>query len=153
MSDAKMIHNRIRSRLSRAMRRDRYALTRELDRIEKSMARDSRDASLKRLNVLEKKLDLSAERKARRKAGIPRITYPEALPITARKDEIIGAIRRNPVVVITGETGSGKTTQIPKMCLDRPHPAPACRGDHGRPADRGGNGRTSGPVRGLQDPL
>jgi ATP-dependent helicase HrpA len=118
MSDAKMIRNRIRSRLSRAMRRDRYALTRELDRIEKSMARDSHDASLKRLNVLEKKLDLSADRKARRKAGIPRITYPVSLPITARKDEIIGAIRRNPVVVITGETGSGKTTQIPKMCLE-----------------------------------
>ncbi len=118
MSDAKMIQNRIRSRLSRAMRRDRYAIMRELDRIEKAMGKDSHDASLKRLNVLEKKLDLSAERKARRKAGIPRITYPEALPITARKDEIIGAIRRNPVVVITGETGSGKTTQIPKMCLE-----------------------------------
>ena len=41
-----------------------------------------------------------------------------ALPIVERKDDIIAAIRKHPVVVITGETGSGKTTQIPKMCLE-----------------------------------
>ena len=54
----------------------------------------------------------------RQNAPLPRITYPEALPITARKEDIIRAIRRHPVVIITGETGSGKTTQIPKMCLE-----------------------------------
>ena len=48
----------------------------------------------------------------------PKITYPAALPITSKKSEIIDAIRKNRVVVITGETGSGKTTQIPKMCLE-----------------------------------
>lgn len=118
MSDAKTIHDRIRSRLSRAMRRDRNALARELDRIEKAMGEEPSEACLRRLNALEKKLNLSAERKARRKAGVPRITYPETLPITARRNEIIETIRRKPVVVITGETGSGKTTQIPKMCLE-----------------------------------
>ena len=41
------------------------------------------------------------------------------LPITARKDEIVAAIRAHQVIVIAGETGSGKTTQIPKMCLRR----------------------------------
>ncbi len=46
------------------------------------------------------------------------ITYPAALPITGRRDDIIRAIRKHRVVVITGETGSGKTTQIPKMCLE-----------------------------------
>jgi len=55
---------------------------------------------------------------ASRCARIPKITYPESLPITAKKDEIIHAIKRHRVVVITGETGSGKTTQIPKMCLE-----------------------------------
>jgi ATP-dependent helicase HrpA len=54
----------------------------------------------------------------RRITVIPKITYPEALPITARRESIIEAIRKNRVVVITGETGSGKTTQIPKMCLE-----------------------------------
>jgi ATP-dependent helicase HrpA len=53
-----------------------------------------------------------------RLAQIPRITYPEALPITAKKNDIVEAIKSHRVVVITGETGSGKTTQIPKMCLE-----------------------------------
>jgi ATP-dependent helicase HrpA len=53
-----------------------------------------------------------------RRICLPRIVYPPFLPILKRKDDIIAAIRRHPVVVITGETGSGKTTQIPKMCLE-----------------------------------
>jgi ATP-dependent helicase HrpA len=53
-----------------------------------------------------------------RKAKVPKILYPPELPITARKDDIVAAIRANQVVVIAGETGSGKTTQIPKMCLE-----------------------------------
>jgi ATP-dependent helicase HrpA len=53
-----------------------------------------------------------------RKASVPKISYPADLPITARKDDIVAAIRANQVVVIAGETGSGKTTQIPKMCLE-----------------------------------
>ena len=56
--------------------------------------------------------------KPRQSPSLPRITYPASLPIVARKEDIIRAIRRHPVVVITGETGSGKTTQIPKMCLE-----------------------------------
>src|ERR1035438_3066448 len=54
-----------------------------------------------------------------RQANVPKVSYPPELPITARKDDIVAAIRANQVVVIAGETGSGKTTQIPKMCLDR----------------------------------
>ncbi len=50
--------------------------------------------------------------------ALPQVAYPAALPISARKDEIIAAIRRHQVVIIAGETGSGKTTQIPKMCLE-----------------------------------
>lgn len=46
------------------------------------------------------------------------IRYPEDLPISMRREEIIDSIRSNQVVVIAGETGSGKTTQLPKMCLD-----------------------------------
>jgi ATP-dependent helicase HrpA len=55
-----------------------------------------------------------------------RIEYPPELPISARADEIIAAIRENQVLVLAGETGSGKTTQIPKMCLV------AGRGETGR---------------------
>lgn len=49
---------------------------------------------------------------------MPVIRYPEDLPITARRDEIVAAIRREQVVILAGETGSGKTTQLPKMCLE-----------------------------------
>lgn len=50
--------------------------------------------------------------------AVPAITYPEQLPVSARKDDIADAIRDNQVVIIAGETGSGKTTQIPKICLE-----------------------------------
>lgn len=49
---------------------------------------------------------------------VPDIEYPDSLPVSARKDDIAEAIRDNQVVIIAGETGSGKTTQIPKICLE-----------------------------------
>lgn len=48
----------------------------------------------------------------------PRIAYPPDLPVVARRDDIVAAIKKHPVVVVTGETGSGKTTQIPKFCIE-----------------------------------
>ena len=59
----------------------------------------------------------AAARAARREA-MPPITYPPELPVSQRKDEIMAAIRDHQVVIIAGETGSGKTTQIPKICLE-----------------------------------
>ncbi|MCK6210262.1 ATP-dependent RNA helicase HrpA [Georgenia sp. EYE_87] len=53
-----------------------------------------------------------------RRAALPRITYPEQLPVSARREEIAAAIRDHQVVIVAGETGSGKTTQIPKICLE-----------------------------------
>jgi ATP-dependent RNA helicase HrpA len=50
--------------------------------------------------------------------GMPAISYPAELPVSQRKDEIAAAIREHQVVVIAGETGSGKTTQLPKICLE-----------------------------------
>lgn len=54
----------------------------------------------------------------KRRASLPRPSYPSDLPISQHKDDIVKAIREHQVVVIAGETGSGKTTQIPKMCLE-----------------------------------
>ncbi|MBV8626848.1 MAG: ATP-dependent RNA helicase HrpA, partial [Paraburkholderia sp.] len=48
---------------------------------------------------------------------VPPVTFPEALPVSARRDEIARAISQNQVVIVSGETGSGKTTQLPKICL------------------------------------
>ncbi|HCT43796.1 MAG TPA: hypothetical protein DF699_01125, partial [Phycisphaerales bacterium] len=53
-----------------------------------------------------------------RKANTPKVTYAEELPVSERREEIIQAIRDNQVVIVCGETGSGKTTQLPKMCLE-----------------------------------
>src|SRR5206468_3779540 len=59
----------------------------------------------------------SAERRAARAARRPVISYPADLPVAQRADEIAAAIREHPVVSVCGETGSGKTTQLPKICL------------------------------------
>jgi len=50
--------------------------------------------------------------------SLPRISYPDELPVSARREDIAEAIRRHQVVVVAGETGSGKTTQLPKICLE-----------------------------------
>ena len=49
--------------------------------------------------------------------GARRVTFPEHLPVAARREEIMEAIAEHQVVIVAGETGSGKTTQLPKMCL------------------------------------
>ncbi|HXJ59601.1 MAG TPA: ATP-dependent RNA helicase HrpA [Verrucomicrobiae bacterium] len=76
---------------------------------------DTHDAILDRLLAQAR---ASVALRERRRREVPSIVYPAELPITSRKDEIVAAIRNHQVVVIAGETGSGKTTQIPKMCLE-----------------------------------
>ena len=49
---------------------------------------------------------------------MPKVSYPEELPVSARREDLLAAIRDNQVVIVAGETGSGKTTQLPKMCLE-----------------------------------
>lgn len=63
-------------------------------------------------------IERAERRVAERRAGVPAVTYPEALPVSQRKDDILAAIRDNQVVIVAGETGSGKTTQLPKICLE-----------------------------------
>ncbi len=53
-----------------------------------------------------------------RAASCPKITYPESLPVSQKKQDILAAIRDHQVVIVAGETGSGKTTQLPKICLE-----------------------------------
>ncbi|MFJ9211526.1 ATP-dependent RNA helicase HrpA [Streptomyces sp. NPDC102264] len=60
----------------------------------------------------------AAERTRLRRARMPAVSYPEQLPVSQKKDLILEAIRDHQVVIVAGETGSGKTTQIPKICLE-----------------------------------
>jgi len=104
----------LRRRLDHVMLRDRRRLGRRLDGL-----RRTRDVA-KRTHALEKvAVDLARaeQRIAQRRASVPTITYPD-LPVSARRDDIAAAIRDHQVVVVAGETGSGKTTQIPKILLE-----------------------------------
>jgi len=71
--------------------------------------------------LLEKvlqRVQASHQRMQQRQDTLPRPAYDPELPITARREDIVAAIRAHPVVVVAGETGSGKTTQLPKFCLE-----------------------------------
>ncbi|MBC8432994.1 MAG: ATP-dependent RNA helicase HrpA [Desulfobacterales bacterium] len=112
------IIKQIESRLPAALAADRHAISREIARIKSYRAKSPADAKTqKRLFHLEKRLQASIKKRAWRQENRPDPNYDPALPITAKKDEIIDAVAGNPVVIISGETGSGKTTQIPKFCL------------------------------------
>lgn len=70
-----------------------------------------------KIDALKQRVEESLAYRSHRLAHLPKPTYPE-LPVSDRREEIIKAITDHQVVVICGETGSGKTTQLPKMCLE-----------------------------------
>ncbi|HPE58923.1 MAG TPA: ATP-dependent RNA helicase HrpA [Thiolinea sp.] len=90
---------------------DRFHLRRALQRLE-------RQPDETRLSQWQEKAVASQQRRALRAQNLPQPEYPDELPVAQRRAEIIRAIREHQVVVICGETGSGKTTQLPKMCLE-----------------------------------
>ncbi len=109
----------IRARLPHVMQRDRHPFARRLKNIlKKSKGRDPDEKAIQQLKSLEKRIDASISEKDRRLQGLPKVSFPENLPITAKKDAIVDAIRKHQVVIISGDTGCGKSTQIPKMCLE-----------------------------------
>ncbi len=101
----------LRERLGALALRDEVRLGRRLDRTR----RDRRDR--RGLQRLADQIEHAERVIAQRTAAVPTIIYPP-LPVSERRDEIAAAIRDNQVVVVAGETGSGKTTQLPKICLE-----------------------------------
>ncbi|MGX4710818.1 ATP-dependent RNA helicase HrpA [Rhodococcus sp. DMF-1] len=98
----------LKSALTDVSLRDEHRLRRRLDR-----ARRPGDLAKIAAEIEQARLRLAA-----RVAAAPTVTYPENLPVSQRKDDIAAAIRDHQVVIVAGETGSGKTTQIPKICLE-----------------------------------
>jgi len=106
----------IKQSLDRAMIADYYNITRELKYIEQNKFKDE-TAFFKKINRLKRTVFLSNKRYLARAQNIPPLQFPPQLPISSKRHEIIDSIKKHQVTIITGETGSGKTTQIPKMCL------------------------------------
>ncbi len=73
---------------------------------------------LDRFERVKASIETSIEARKRRIQNLPKPHYPIELPVAERRDEIINTIKENQITIICGETGSGKTTQIPKMCLE-----------------------------------
>ncbi|HVY06203.1 MAG TPA: ATP-dependent RNA helicase HrpA [Burkholderiales bacterium] len=106
----------LRATVERGMLQNRASLRGRLRRLEEA-ARGGKDVAAE-LATLLGAATASAERAAERRRSIPKVAYPEELPISARRGEIAAAIRDHQVVIVSGETGSGKTTQLPKICLE-----------------------------------
>ncbi|MDY6322495.1 MAG: ATP-dependent RNA helicase HrpA [Succinivibrio sp.] len=90
------------------------SLSAMLRRLEKTPPEKQQEAE----DAIKLELAVQAERCKARAENLPKLSYPEELPVSQRREEIVKAIREHQVVIIAGETGSGKTTQIPKMCLE-----------------------------------
>ncbi|MEU9920843.1 ATP-dependent RNA helicase HrpA [Streptomyces griseoluteus] len=103
------------SRLTDLSLRDAHRLGRRLEGARKIRKPEARAAVLAEL---EGEVDKAASRMAERRSRVPSVSYPEQLPVSQKKDEIAAAIRDHQVVIVAGETGSGKTTQIPKICVE-----------------------------------
>ncbi|WP_233841204.1 ATP-dependent RNA helicase HrpA [Dyella sp. 2HG41-7] len=102
----------------RALRKSLDAVTsRDFGRLLGRWRGLSRRPDAKKLEALAADIAASAARRQLRAQSKPEIRLDESLPITARADEIVKLIREHQIVVIAGETGSGKTTQLPKLCL------------------------------------
>ncbi|WP_445144445.1 ATP-dependent RNA helicase HrpA [Dyella sp. Tek66A03] len=94
-----------------------HVSSRDYGRLQGRLRELSRRFDERKLTTLSADIEVSAAKRRARVEAKPAIRLDESLPITARADEIVELIRKYQVVVIAGETGSGKTTQLPKLCL------------------------------------
>jgi len=105
----------LRARLPGLMPRDQRRLSRRLESAAALRNAARRDEAFGQVTA---ELEAAAARVEARRHAAPPVSYPPQLPVSQRKDEIAEVIRDNQVVIVAGETGSGKTTQLPKICLE-----------------------------------
>ena len=107
--------------LQRCMLADRHALRRKLRDVADLQKSPDEKAQLKAQRILgeiAQKIHASQQKYQHRLSHLPKPEYPLELPVSSRREEIAKAIQHNQVVIVCGETGSGKTTQLPKICLE-----------------------------------
>ncbi len=102
--------------LSQCRGSQRFFLSNKIRQLSRLKAEDKSYDS--RLEKLEADINASIKKRKSRLQRLPKPDYPEELPVAERREEIIKIIKENQVTIICGETGSGKTTQLPKMCLE-----------------------------------
>ncbi|MCC2615525.1 ATP-dependent RNA helicase HrpA [Aestuariibacter halophilus] len=109
----------LRAQLRECMGEDKHVLRRHIDRLKSDISQGEVDKSAfeRSFQSLYERVERSINRVKSRRQNVPGLSYPP-LPVTDQKDTIANAIRDHQVVIIAGETGSGKTTQIPKICLE-----------------------------------
>ncbi|MCK5641098.1 MAG: ATP-dependent RNA helicase HrpA, partial [Gammaproteobacteria bacterium] len=99
--------------LKLTMLADQFPLRRKLNYL-----RHQEPVKQDQLEALEKQINKSVARRALRQENLPKPTFDGDLPVIDRREEIAKAIEENQVIILSGETGSGKTTQLPKICLE-----------------------------------
>ncbi len=108
--------SQLKNEISRIMMADRFRLRNRLRQLEQESLK-GHDVTARR-ETLENDIAVSYQKVEQRRKHWPKLTFDESLPINERRAEIAEIIKANQVVVICGETGSGKSTQLPKICLD-----------------------------------
>lgn len=109
----------IKSAITNCLSKDRCFLTQQFKQF--NLKTDAQVITLVNNNqgrIFLQKLNSSLAQVAVNKHSVPKVFYDEKLPVAKRRNELFDLIKNNQVVVIAGETGSGKTTQIPKICLE-----------------------------------
>lgn len=117
--NARLFHQRIDTCLSC----DQFRLRKQVRAIQQRVKQKKPFTDT--LEKLETAITASHATFLERQRNLPKLSYDETLPVVQKRDEIISAIQQHQVVILCGETGSGKTTQLPKLCLE------ARRGQHG----------------------
>lgn len=93
-------------------------MQRDVHRFRLQLKQLRQQADAEKLQRLVSAMEQSAALRVLRAQAVPTVSYPEQLPVSLKKDEIKAAIAKHQVVIVAGETGSGKTTQLPKICLE-----------------------------------
>ncbi|EGR0129852.1 ATP-dependent RNA helicase HrpA [Vibrio vulnificus] len=105
----------LRKALSQCLIKDRFRLSKRIAGACKINKESARNAVFDEIALDIAKSMMEVEQRSRHK---PKIEYPEILPVSQKKDDIADAIAHHQVVIVAGETGSGKTTQLPKICAE-----------------------------------
>ncbi|ELE2042245.1 TPA: ATP-dependent RNA helicase HrpA [Vibrio vulnificus] len=105
----------LRKALSQCLIKDRFRLSKRIAGASKINKESARNAVFDEIALDIAKSMMEVEQRSRYQ---PKIEYPEILPVSQKKDDIADAIAHHQVVIVAGETGSGKTTQLPKICAE-----------------------------------